>query len=101
MVTAVLSMLVLAWAVLAKPSFPIFVLTAMLVSYHGLIHDAAILVIPLIVLGDAAVRASETWKIWLIIGVLFYPTLAMACPFPNSLLAIPMIALLVAFSERR
>jgi hypothetical protein len=101
LVTAALSLLVLAWAVLTKPSFPIFVLTAMLVSYHGLIHDAAILVIPLIVLGDAAVRESETWKIWLIIGVLFYPTLALACPFPNSLLAIPMIALLVAFSERR
>jgi len=101
LVTAVLSVLVLAWAILAKPSFPTFVLTAMLVSYHGLMHDAAILLIPLIVLGDTAVRASETWKVWLIIAILFYPTLTVIYAFPNFLLAIPVIALLIASSERR
>jgi len=101
LVTAALSVLVLAWAVLAKPSFPAFVLTAMLVSYHGLMHDAAVLLIPLIVLGHAAVRASETWKVWLIIAILFYPTLTVIYAFPNFLLAIPVIALLIASSERR
>jgi len=101
LVTAALSVLVLAWAILAKPSFPTFVLTAMLVSYHGLMHDAAVLLIPLIVLGDAAVRASETWKVWLIIAILFYPTLTVIYAFPNFLLAIPVIALLIASSERR
>jgi len=101
LVTVVLSVLVLAWAILAKPSFPIFVLTAMLVSYHGLIHDAVILLIPLIVLGHAAVRAGEMWKSWLLIAVLFYPTMAIICGFPYFFLAVPVIGLLVACSERR
>jgi hypothetical protein len=101
LITAVLSALVLAWAALAKPSFPAFVLTAMLVSYHGLIHDAVILLIPIIVLGDAAVRASETWNIWLIIAVLFYPTVAATYGFPYFLLAIPLIVLFVVCSEPR
>jgi hypothetical protein len=101
MVTAALSILVLAWAIFAKPSFPIFVLTAMLVSYHGLIHDAAILILPLILLGDAAVRRNETWKIWLATGILFYPTMARIYELPYFLLAIPLLVVLVAFSERR
>lgn len=100
-VTAILSLLALAWAILAKPSFPFFVLTAMLVSYHGLIHDAVILLIPIIVLGDAAVRAGERWKIWLIVVILFYPTVAVTIGLPYFLLAIPVIALLVICSERR
>jgi hypothetical protein len=101
LITAVLSAIVLAWAALAKPSFPVFVLTAMLVSYHGLMHDAVILLIPLVVLGDAAVRAGETWKIWLFVAVLFYPTIAVTCGFPYFLLAVPVIVLFVVCSERR
>jgi len=101
LVTAVLSVFVIAWAMLAKPLFPVLVLMAMLVSYHGLIHDAVILLIPLIVFGDAAVRASETRKMWLMVAVLFYPTIAVICGFPYFLLVIPVIALLVASSEPR
>jgi hypothetical protein len=39
---------VLVYAALNRPSFPLAVLVAMLVSYHGLIHDACILQIPIL-----------------------------------------------------
>jgi hypothetical protein len=45
-VTALGSMAVLLYAALKKPSFPLAVLVSMLISYHGLIHDASILQIP-------------------------------------------------------
>jgi Glycosyltransferase family 87 len=46
--TALGSLGVLVYAALKRPFFPLAVLVAMLVSYHGLIHDACILQIPIL-----------------------------------------------------
>src|SRR4029077_6246256 len=45
-ITAVLSLLVLIWAATRRPSLPLAVLAAILVSYHHLISDTTMVILP-------------------------------------------------------
>jgi len=101
LVTAALSVLVLAWGCSCQTVISSFCLTAMLVSYHGLMHDAAILLIPLIVLGDGRCASERNVESLADHRYSFLSDANRDLRIPNFLLAIPVIALLIASSERR
>jgi hypothetical protein len=87
---------VIAWASRRPPSFPLAVAVAVLVSYHGLIHDATILIIPILLFAEAGLRISPiSWRrIWVSVGTVVYPTIAVAATLPFCLLAVPVLGFL-------
>jgi hypothetical protein len=95
-ITVLISCLVIAWASRRPPSFPLAVAAAMLVSYHGLIHDAAILVIPILLFAEAGLRDTPTsWRrVWVSVATVIYPTIAVAAILPFCLLAVPLFGFL-------
>lgn len=52
----VLSLALLAWTALQRPSLPLALVTAMLVSYHLLFYDLTLLLLPLALLADHLLR---------------------------------------------
>jgi hypothetical protein len=61
-VTAVSSCLVLLWAALRRPSFPGALLTALLVSFHQMISDASLLILPLGLVLAKSIATGRTRK---------------------------------------
>jgi hypothetical protein len=96
LITALISCLVIAWASRRPPSFPLAVAVAVLVSYHGLIHDATILIIPILLFAESGLRISPiSWRrIWVSVATVVYPTIAVAATLPFCLLAVPVLGLL-------
>jgi hypothetical protein len=95
-ITMIISSLVIAWASRSRPSFPLAVAVAMLVSYHGLIHDASILIIPVLLCAETALRNGRhsMERMWVSAAVFGYPTLAVCVTLPYCLLAVPVIGFL-------
>jgi len=95
-ITVIISCIVMAWAARRPPSFPLAVAVAMLVSYHGLIHDATILIIPILLFAEAGLRTSPTsWRlVWPSVATVAYPTIALAVTLPFCLLAVPILGFL-------
>lgn len=96
LITVLISCLVIAWASRKPPSFPLAVAVAMLVSYHGLIHDATILLIPILLFAESGLRISPiSWRrIWVSVATVVYPTIAIAVTLPFCLLAVPVLGFL-------
>ena len=96
LITVLISCLVIAWASRRPPSFPLAVAVAMLVSYHGLIHDATILIIPMLLFAESGLRISPiSWRrIWVSVATVVYPTIAVAATLPFCLLAVPVLGFL-------
>lgn len=93
LLTLLLSIAVLVWAGLKRPSLPLGLLVAILVSYHHVISDASLLIVPLgLVLSGAAVRPRRLTFLagatYLGIPVLLFTGLHF------SLLAVLLLALL-------
>jgi hypothetical protein len=63
--TAAISLLVLAWAIRSRPSFENAVLVATICSYHCLIHDTSILLLPLTLL------AAKSKRVMAMCGVVY------------------------------
>jgi Glycosyltransferase family 87 len=95
-ITVVISCIVITWAARRPPSFPLAVAVAMLVSYHGLIHDATILIIPILLFAEAGFRNGPTsWRrVWPSVATVVYPTIAVAATLPFCLLAVPVFGFL-------
>ena len=86
-----------------RPSFPLAIGVAVLVSYHGLIHDAALLVIPLGLLVVASRNGSSTLSGWTVAWaavVLVAPTLLMLEGGPYFLMAVPVLGMVVAGARK-
>ena len=100
-VAVLVSMAVMVWAAFRKESFPMAVAAGMLVSYHGLIHDATILIIPALLFAEWAVaQRCGFWKgIWPSAAVFAYPTIAVSAMLPYCLLALPVLGFLGFSSE--
>jgi hypothetical protein len=96
LITVIISCVVIAWASRRPPSFPLAVAVAMLVSYHGLIHDATILIIPILLFAEAGLRNSPiSWRrVWVSVATVVYPTIAVATALPFCLLAVPVLGFL-------
>jgi Glycosyltransferase family 87 len=101
-VTIIVSCAIIAWAACRPPSFPLAVAVAMLVSYHGLIHDAAILIIPILLFAEAALRDERRRlnRIWVPMAALIYPTIAVSVTLPYCLLALPVLGFLPGPDEK-
>jgi hypothetical protein len=91
--------LLLLFAARARPSFPLAVAVAVLVSYHGLIHDAVLLIIPLGLFvassldGDSALKR---WTTYLSAVVLVAPTLLMlGGGYTYFLMALPILGMVL------
>jgi hypothetical protein len=95
-ITVIISCIVIIWAARMPPSFPLAVAVAMLVSYHGLVHDATILIIPILLFAEAGLRTSpHSWRqVWASVATLAYPTIAIATTLPFCLLAVPVFGFL-------
>jgi hypothetical protein len=89
--TALASLAVVVYAATRKAGLPLAVLVAMLVSYHGLIHDACILILPLAAL--LAVQNSSAAivlaKAALVAPAALFPLGQLYC-----LMTVPLLALL-------
>ena len=106
------SLAVMLWAALQRPSLPLALLAALLVSYHLQPHDLTLLLLPigLLLEGAAASRTAGSGPTW---RSRFGFPLAMALPFllPPvglalagrglvALLTLPLIGLFLAFAAR-
>ena len=89
--------LLLIWAARQQPSFPLAVAVALLVGYHGLIHDAAILVLPVCVLATKIQDpdpSSRGWAVLAAAALVITPTLLFLGHLSYSLMVFPIFATL-------
>jgi hypothetical protein len=94
--------LILFWAARRCPSFPLAVGVAVVVSYHGLIHDATLLVIPLSAVVVASLAGDAAFPRWTIVFAAFVmtaTTLLMLGGGAYFWLVVPVLGLLVAGSQ--
>ena len=95
-ITIVCSTLLLFLAARSRPSFSLAVLVSVLVSYHSLIHDTALLVIPLGLLGAASILNRFPYSEWVALlaaVILVSPTVLILMPGYPWVLALPVLAL--------
>jgi hypothetical protein len=96
--TAAGSGLAVLWVAFRKPSFPLAIATALLVSYHALMHDTVLLIVPAGLALEAALASyswKSTWTIVLVSVLFVLPTLLLMTGGQYYLLALPILALLV------
>jgi Glycosyltransferase family 87 len=101
-ITALSSLLVLIWTATRRPSLPLALIAAILVSYHHLITDTAMMILPASLALVAALSADAKSKnptrvAALAATVLFAPAPLLLAGVRFYLLAIPMLALVVAW----
>ncbi len=96
-VVAVLSIAALIWALTKRPSFPLAVAVAVLVSYHCLTHDAILLFIPL----SALVAMGTAGTFGVACAVLAGPTLFLCARHGLYLMALPLVALIALLAKSR
>jgi hypothetical protein len=97
-ITAASSAVALLWAAMKRPSFPLALVAALLVSYHGLISDTSLMV-PLIGLIMSAAAAEKSRRsLWsgIAASVVFVGPAPLLFFGPRFyLLAIPMVVLFI------
>jgi hypothetical protein len=97
--TAVCSILLLAWAATRTANFALAILVALLVSAHGMIYDAVLLVIPITMVLDARLAVSTGMsRLWSrnIASTLFVaPSICFLAGSSYCLLALLMLGLLM------
>jgi Glycosyltransferase family 87 len=94
-VVVVLSTATLIWALTKRPSFPLAVAVAVLVSYHCLTHDAILLFIPL----SALVAMGSAGTFGVACAVLAGPTLFLCARHGLYLMALPLVALIALLAK--
>jgi Glycosyltransferase family 87 len=93
-----LSVLLLGWVASRRASFPLALVASVLVSYHGLIHDATLLLIPVGLWSAGSMDLSRRfgrWTMALAAVILATPTLLLVSGSWFCLLAIPVLVSLV------
>jgi hypothetical protein len=99
--TVACSGLLLLWAAKRRASFSLAVCAALLVSYHGLIHDAVILIVPMgLILAKAIENLSNKIPVAATALIIFAaPTLLFFCGQRYSLLAAALLPFLLMIGE--
>jgi hypothetical protein len=90
------SLTLLVFAARSKPSFSLAVLVSVMISYHSLIHDTVLLIIPIGLIVAACIRGQLPqigWASGIAAAMLSLPTLVY--PARPWVLAIPSLALIV------
>jgi hypothetical protein len=102
-VTIISSCLVLVWAARRPPSLPGALLAALLVSFHQMISDASLLILPLgLVLGTATAPGRtrrEQIALALAIAAIVFPTFLLFAGTRFYLLAIPVLGLFLLWDR--
>lgn len=99
--TMIFSALLIFVAARSRPSLSLAIVVSVLVSYHGLIHDASLLLAPIALLGAASLERSwrsARWTLGLVALILILPTMLMLASGPYWLLALPVLALLAVYT---
>jgi len=95
--TALFSTLILGWAILKRLPFELLVIVAVLVSYHGLIHDSVLLLLPLLTCRISS--PQETGKrvfVWILLVA--SPVVAFVLDLPFAVLCIVYAVVLVVLA---
>jgi hypothetical protein len=96
--TATASVALLAWAAVKRLPMELMVVVMVLVSYHGLIHDSVVMLLP--VLTCQIVAAPGYGKRLLVWGALVgTPALAFVLHLPLALLSVVYVAFLVVMER--
>jgi hypothetical protein len=100
--TLFLSAAVILWAIWRRPSFPLALTAALLVSYHQTISDASLLVLPVSLAAVSALKKTSRKSFWVVmlcavIIVAPGPLLLFNARF--YLLAIPVLSLFFLWDE--
>jgi hypothetical protein len=94
---------VMVWGALKRPSLPGALLTALLVSYHQVIADTSLLVLPvglLLARGLTGVRTGRDRLVLVLAGLAFVgPTLLLFAGTRFYLLVLPVAALFILWDE--
>jgi hypothetical protein len=90
--TVSLSGLLMAWAVLKRLPFELLVVIAVLVSYHGLIHDSVLLLLPLLTCGIASSQGKQLLAWGTLVAS---PMLAFVLHLPLALLSLVYLVFFV------
>jgi len=97
--TALLSALLLGWAIIRRLPFELLVVVAVLVSYHGAIHDSVLLLLPLMAccmpLSDPGFGKRLT--MWILL--LSSPVLVFVLNLPFAVLCLVYLAFLIVIAE--
>jgi hypothetical protein len=97
MVTIMSSCLVLVWAARRRPSLPGALLAALLVSFHQMISDASLLILPLglVLAGATASERTRKEQIALVLAgaAIVFPTFLLFAGTRFYLLALPVLGL--------
>jgi hypothetical protein len=102
--TLALSGLVLLWTAIRRPSLPLALLAALLVSYHQLISDTSLIVLPLgwALSASMAGKGNNTVRITAIAGIIFgAPAVLLLAGDRFYLLALPVMALIAVWNGQR
>src|SRR5260370_25805002 len=97
-ITAASSALAVIWSAMKRPSFPLALVAAQLVSYHGLINDTTMMVLPLGLMLSAAAAGKSRSPVWtgIAASVVFIGPAPLLFFGPRFyLLAIPMVVLFI------
>jgi hypothetical protein len=96
--TIVASLALLGWAILKRLPFELLAVVALLVSYHGLIHDSVLLLLPLLTCGIVSPMGIEKRLIaWSLVAAA--PTLLFALHLPLALLSLVYLGFLVVMAN--
>ena len=102
-VTAISSAIVLIWAATRRASLPLALVAAVLVSYHHLITDTTMMILPAgLTLAAATSPASTRPRLLAVLAALIFlaPAPLLLTNVRFYLLAIPILALLVAWDGK-
>jgi len=95
--TALLSALLLGWAILKRLPFELLTIVAVLASYHGLIHDSVLLLVPLLTCRNSLPHGSgKRLLMWSLLVAC--PMLAFVLHLPLALLSFVYLAFLVTMA---
>jgi hypothetical protein len=95
--TMVASAALVVWAIVKRLRFELLIVVAVLVSYHGLIHDSVLLLLPLLRCGiPSTLEIGKRLAAWML---LICPTIAFATFVPYAALAVVYLAFLIVIAR--
>jgi Glycosyltransferase family 87 len=99
-ITILCSAVLLLLAVRSRPSFSLAILVSILVSYHSLIHDAVLVLIPVGLLGASSILDRLPYSQWILttaLVIVVLPTLLTQTPGPPWIVVFPIFGLTILY----
>ena len=97
--TALLSALLLGWATIKRLPFELLVVVAVLVSYHGLMHDSVLLLLPLLACRMSLAEPGSGKRLFVWILLLTSPIVVFVMDMPLAVLCPVYLAFLLVMAQ--